>query len=256
IGVDNVDVGAATEHGIVVANVPGFCVEELADHAMALVLAFARQVVTYRDSTRGGAWDTFVTPRPLQRLAGQTLGLIGFGASARAVARRARAFGLRVLAYTPRLTAERAGEHQVEAVSLATLLRESDYVSIHCPLTSETRHLIGWSELQRMKPTAYLINTARGAIVDEEALVRALDEGVIAGAGLDVLVAEPPAPEHPLLHRDNVIVTPHAAFYSEQALLDLQARAARAVADVLDGRMPESIVNREVLGRARARLAP
>jgi len=107
-----------------------------------------------------------------------------------------------------------------------------------------------------MKPTAYLINTARGAIVAEEALVRALDEGVIAGAGLDVLVAEPPAPEHPLLHRDNVIVTPHAAFYSEQALLDLQARAARAVADVLDGRMPESIVNREVLGRARARLAP
>jgi len=253
VGVDNIPVGHATSLGILVTNVPDFCLEEVSDHALALVLACARRVVPFARATRSGTWDLLGQGRGLPRLREQTLGLVGFGNIARAVVPKARGLGLRVLAYTPRL-----GDGPLDGIEatsdLERLLRESDYVSIHAPATPETRGLIGEPELRLMKPTAYLINTSRGALVDEDALARALSEGRLAGAALDVLAEEPPSPDHPLLALDNVVVTPHAAFYSETAIAELQTKAARNVATVLRGEVPETTLNRDVLAQPNCRL--
>ena len=252
VGVDNIPVDHATSLGILVVNVPDFCLEEVSDHAMALMLACARRVVTFSRATAAGVWD-LEAGRGLPRLREQTVGLIGFGNIARVLAPKARGFGMRVLAYTPRLSpGTREG---VELTNdLDYLLAESDYVSLHAPSTDRTRGMIGEPELRRMKPTAYLINTSRGALVDEQALLLALTEGWIAGAALDVLGHEPPPPSHPLLGLDNVIMTPHAAFYSETAIAELEAKAAGNVAAVLSGRVPETVVNRDVLDRPNYRL--
>ena len=248
VGVDNIPVEHATALGIVVSNVPDFCVEEVSDHAMALVLACARRIVTAARMTRAGGWDLDAI-RGLPRLRGQTLGLVGFGNIARSLVVKAQGFGLRVLAYTPRVSPGQGGADGVELTKdLDWLLAESDYVSIHAPSTPDTRGLIGEAQLRRMKPMAFLVNTARGALVDEAALERALREGWIAGAALDVFVDEPPEPSHPLLGLDNVIVTPHMAFYSEAAIVELQVKAAQNVATVLRGEVPASIVNPSVCG--------
>jgi D-3-phosphoglycerate dehydrogenase len=240
IGLDNIPVDHATELGILVTNVPDFCLEEVSDHAMALVLACARRVVMFARETRSGVWN-LASARGLPRLAEQTIGLIGYGNTARAVAPKARGFGLRVLAYTPRAT---PATGEVELTNdLDRVLAESDYVSLHAPAKPETTGLIGARELGLMKPTAYLINTSRGALIDEDALVRALEEGWIGGAALDVLRQEPPTADHPLLALDNVIVTPHAAFYSETAIAELQSKAATNVASVLTGSLPHTVVN-------------
>jgi D-3-phosphoglycerate dehydrogenase len=244
IGLDNIAVDHATRLGILVTNVPGFCVEEVSDHALALLLACARQVVAFARATRTGRWERG-SGLPLRRLRGQTLGLIGFGAIARALAIKAHCLGLHVVAYTPRLVPDALGSLGTATNDLGELLRASDYVSVHVPLTNETRRLIGARELALMKPTAYLINTSRGAVIDEAALFRALTEGEIAGAALDVLAQEPPEPDNPLLALDNVIVTPHAAFSSEEAIATLQRRAAEQVATVLRGDIPEYLVNPE-----------
>ena len=254
VGVDNIPVERATDLGIVVANVPDFCLEEVSDHAMALILACARRVVGFARATRAGRWDLLGVGRGLPRLREQTLGLVGFGNIARALVPKARGFGLHVIAYTPRVE-PRPGEDGVELTNdLDHLLRESDYVSLHAPATAETRGLIGEEQLRLMKPTAYLVNTSRGALVDEQALYLALTDGRIAGAALDVLSREPPSPDDPLLALDNVIVTPHAAFYSETAIRELQAKAAANVATVLRGGVPATVVNREVLERPNLRL--
>lgn len=253
IGLDNIPIAAATELGIVVTNVPDFCLEEVSDHAMALLLALARQIVPQAQASRAGGWQR-ETGRTIPRLRGQTLGLIGYGNIARALVPKAQGFGLHVLAYTPRLAAGRL-ENGVEAVNrLDELLERADYISLHAPLTPESRGLIDEAALRRMKPSAALINTSRGALVDEAALVRALAEGWIAGAGLDVLAQEPPAPDHPLRSLPNVIITPHAAFYSDAAVAELQEKAARNVADVLQGKRPRHIVNPAVLAQANCRL--
>jgi D-3-phosphoglycerate dehydrogenase / 2-oxoglutarate reductase len=248
VGVDNIPVDRATELGIVVTNVPDFCLDEVSDHAMALLLACARRVVGLRESTRSGRWETALA-YGTSRLRGQTLGLVGFGNIARRLAPKARAFGLRVVAYTPRSTPGTDGDVE-RTDDLGRLLAESDYVSLHAPATAETRGLIGESALRAMKPTAYLVNTSRGALVDEEALVRALEEGWIAGAALDVLTVEPGDAGNPLMSLPNVIVTPHVAFYSEQAIEELQLKAASNVASVLSGTMPATIVNPAVLDRS------
>jgi D-3-phosphoglycerate dehydrogenase len=253
VGLDNIPVDRATELGMVVTNVPGFCVEEVADHAMALLLACARRVVSLARETRSGTW-TLEHAGGLPRLRGQTLGLIGFGDIARRLVPRARAFGLEVIAYTPRLSREALPEGVRAAASLQDLLRSSDYVSIHAPSAPETRGLIGEAELRAMKSSAYLINTSRGALVDEEALRFAIESGWIAGAGLDVLSEEPPRPDHPLLRLDAVIVTPHVAFYSEAAIAELERKAAENVADVLSGRVPKTIVNPAVLDSPALRM--
>lgn len=252
VGLDNIPVAHATELGIIVTNVPDFCLEEVSDHAMALLLACARRVVTFSQATKTGVWD-LSAGKGLPRLRGQTLGLIGFGNTARALVPKARGFGMRVLAYTPRITpSTKAGVELTN--NLDRVLAEADYVSLHAPATAETAGLVAERELGLMKPTAYLINTSRGALVDEEALLQALTQGWIAGAALDVLRQEPPAADHPLLRLDNAIVTPHAAFYSEAAIAELQAKAARNVADVLRATIPTTVVNPEVLARPNLRV--
>jgi D-3-phosphoglycerate dehydrogenase / 2-oxoglutarate reductase len=253
VGVDNIPVARATELGILVANVPDFCLAEVSDHAMALLLTCARRIVQFDRSTRAGEWNLDLAPG-LPRLRGQTLGLIGFGNIARAVVPKALGFGLRVLAYTRHPHAERV--QGVDCTDdLDRVLAESDYISLHVPATPETRGLFGERELRAMKPTAFLINTSRGSLLDEPALVRALSSGWIAGAALDVLTSEPPAPDDPLLAHDNAIVTPHAAFYSEAAIEEVQTKAARNVATALRGRPPETTINRAVLGQSNCRLA-
>ena len=250
VGVDNIPVDRATELGVLVTNVPNFCEEEVADHAMALLLAAARRIVRFAAQTAGGGWNIDLAPG-MPRLSEQTLGIVGFGRSARRLASRARGFGMEVLVFTPRLTPADLGEYEADvqiADSLEDLLEGSDYVSLHAPATEETRGMIGEPELRAMKPDAVLINVSRGALVDQVALVRALSDGWIGGAALDVLEQEPPpAAARALLEMENAIVTPHVAFYSESAIQTLRQSAAGNVAAVLSGEVPADVVNRDVL---------
>ena len=248
IGYDNIDIAAATARGVWVANVPGFCVAEVADHTLALLLALSRHILSLDGGLRRGVWG----PRsagPITRLGDQTLGLIGFGPIARAVASRAMAFGLRVQCWTPHTTAERVASFGVELMDVDDVFRESDYVTLHIPAMPETRGMVNRQRLSLMKPTAYLINTGRGSLVDEPALIDALRDGQIAGAGLDVFSVEPLSLGSPLLSLPGVIVTPHAAFYSEESLRDLQVRAAQNVATTLTTGRPLTPVNEVVRAR-------
>jgi D-3-phosphoglycerate dehydrogenase len=231
---------------MLVTNVPDFCLEEVSDHALALLLACARRIVLFARATQSGVWN-LAAGQPIPRLRGQTLGLIGYGGIARALAPKAQALGLRVLAYTPRLASGPLDATTTGMNDLYELLAASDFVSIHVPLTDETRGMLDARALRQMKPTAYLINTSRGAVIDEAALAQALADGQIAGAALDVLAHEPPGPDHPLLRSPNAILTPHAAFYSEAAIADLQRRAAEQAATVLRGELPPNIVNPAVV---------
>jgi D-3-phosphoglycerate dehydrogenase len=255
-GTDRIDVDAATRAGIVVANVPDFCLNEQAEHTMALLLALARRLPWMSAAMRRFDWSARSDPG-VHRVAGRTLGLVGFGAGAKAVAERARGFGLRLLAWarTPDRHRADAGRLGVELVGLDRLFEESDFVSVHLPLTPDTRHLIDASRLGRMKPSAVLVNTARGAVIDEAALVVALREKVIAGAALDVfekidVFALPGTPaRHPLLDLDNVILTPHCAGSSVESTLDSKVRGARNAAAVLAGKWPAAVVNAAVRPR-------
>lgn len=251
IGVDTIDVDAATAAGIIVTNNPTYCVDEVAEHAMALLLACARKAAFYDRLVRGGSWE--VPPgKPIFRLAGATLGLVGFGNIARRVAARAAAFEIRVLFHDPFV--ERVQGVPGTKVTLEELLRSSDLVSLHPPLTPQTRRLIGDEALSRMKPTAYLVNCSRGPVVDTDALVRALEARRIAGCALDTTDPEPLPDSHPLRGRDDVILTPHVAWYSEEAMRGLQAGAPAEVRRVLSGEWPVNVVNRNVKGRNRAGL--
>ena len=252
IGVDTIDLDAATEAGIIVTNNPTYCIDEVAEHAMALILACARKVSVYDRLVRGGQWN--IAPgKPIFRLSGSTLGLVGFGHIGQQVAARAQAFGMRVLFFDPAVAAARRGV-SAEKADLPTLLRQADFVSLHPPLLPQTRKMIDDAALRQMKPTAYLINCARGPIVDTDALVRALDARVIAGCALDTVDPEPLPDPHPLRGRDNVIITPHAAWYSEQAMAALQAGAPGEVRRVLSGEWPINVVNPAVKGKTRAGL--
>jgi D-3-phosphoglycerate dehydrogenase len=250
IGTDNIAVAEATKQGIIVTNVPTYCLDEVSDHAMALLLACARQVCQYDARAHGGNWDV-KGGIPLRRLRGKTLGIIGFGNIGRTLALKARAFGLRVAVADPYVDGEAAAAHGCEWAELEVLLRESDYISIHTPLNQETRGMINETALRMMKPTAFVINTARGAIIDQDALVGALQKGWIAGAAMDVFVPERLPDHHPLLQLPNVIVTPHVAFYSEESVLELEVKAAENVATVLAGRRPPHVVNPSVLSLPR-----
>lgn len=252
IGVDTIDLDAATAAGIIVTNNPTYCIEEVAEQTMALILSSARKIPFYDRMVRSGRWE--VPPgKPIYRLVGRTLGLVGFGNIARQVAVRAAAFGLKVLYCDPFV---KEGQFQVpgKAVDLDTLLRESDFVSLHPPLTPQTRKMIGEDAFKKMKSTAVLVNCARGPIVDTDALVRALDSKKIAGAALDTVDPEPLPDPHPLRGRDNVILNPHVAWYSEQAMAGLQAGAPGEVRRVLTGEWPVNVVNRAVKGKSRAGL--
>lgn len=253
IGLDNIDVAAATQHGIVVTNVPAYCVDEVAEQAMALLLACARKIPRYDTAVKNGTWEQNIGGPQMYRLRGKTLGIIGFGRIAQAVVPKAKAFGLQVNVYSPRTTQETIQKHGAEKVAFDELLATADFITIHAPLTEETQHMFGSAEFRAMKPTAFLINTARGGIVNTEALTAALINGEIAGAGIDVLETEPPEPNEELLTCDNVIITPHTAFISHEALLDLEVTAASCIAQVLTGQRPDSVVNPEVLERSNLR---
>jgi D-3-phosphoglycerate dehydrogenase / 2-oxoglutarate reductase len=252
IGVDTIDLDAATAAGIIVTNNPSYCIEEVAEHTMALVLACARKVALYDRLVRAGRWEV-PGGKPIFRVAGSTLGLVGFGNIARQVARRAAAFGMRILFFDPFIEQSEAGP-EVEKRELMSLLTEADFVSLHAPLSPETQKLIDEKALKVMKASAFLINCARGAIVDTDALVEALDSKAIAGCALDTIEPEPLPDKHPLRGRDNVLITPHAAWYSEQAMAGLQAGAPGEVRRVLIGQWPVNVVNRAVRAHNRAGL--
>jgi D-3-phosphoglycerate dehydrogenase len=245
IGYDNVDVSAATAKGIPVANVLDYCIEEVADHAMALLLSVARRVVRGTKQIESGGWN-FKDLLPVSALKDCTLGLVGFGKIPRAVASRAKCFGLNIQTSDPFIPAELAEEHGVKLVSLEELLASSDFISVHAPLNSDTRGMISKREFALMKPSAVLINTARGPVVDEEALIEALKSGQIAFAALDVMTQEPPAPDNPLRKMDNVILTPHLAWYSEHSARLAGEKAAQDIVRVFKGYFPKYLVNVEV----------
>jgi D-3-phosphoglycerate dehydrogenase len=245
IGVDMVDLEAATDHGILVCNVPDYCVDEVSTHTLAFLLSLNRHLMGHHAHVVGGGWGGPPGGAPA-RLTGQYLGIIGLGNIGRAVATRAQALGLNVLAYDPYLSPERAAALGVSLSSLDQLLRQSDYVSVHCPLTAETRHLIGAQQLALMQPSAYLINMARGPIVDQAALVQALAAGQIQGAAVDVLEQEPPAPDEALLKLPNVLFTPHTASWSAESMVQLRRGTAQNVVRVLAGESPRAVVNPRV----------
>ena len=246
IGVDNVDIAEATKARIVVTKVPDYCIDEVSDHTMALLLAVVRKIPFINAQVHGGTWRMPAVV-PIHRLRGTVLGLVGFGRIPQLVAPKAKAFGIRVIAYDPYVPAQAFADAGVASVDFPTLLATSDYVSIHSPLVPETKNLFGAEAFRQMKRSAYLVNTARGPIVDEDALAAALDAGEIAGAALDVMAQEPPGASSPLFGRDNVIITPHTSFYSEESLVELQTKAAEEVVAVLSGKAPRNPVNPEAL---------
>jgi D-3-phosphoglycerate dehydrogenase len=246
VAVNNIDVAEATRRKIYVTNVVTPQVVDVANHAMALLLACAKKIVMLDADVRKGLWS-FKHAVPIFKLTNRILGLAGFGNIAREVAHRARSFGLQVIAYDPYVPADAFARYGVRGVGFDELLRTADYVSIHLPLTKETRALFDREAFGRMKPTAYLINTARGGVIDEPALVEALENARIAGAGLDVLSTEFPGENHPLYKFPNVVITPHSAYYSVECVEDLQRSAAGEIVRVLKGEPPVSLVNTELL---------
>lgn len=242
IGVDNVDLAAANDARIPVTNVPDYCQEEVATHAVSLLLALARGLDRYDASVENGEWNREVAT-PLHRLSTQTVGVVGYGAIGRAVGRRADALGLDVVASDPFLSPEDLADDPATLLSFEAVLERADYVTVHSPLTPETEGLFDDEAFARMRDAAYLVNVARGPIVDDAALDRALDTGEIRGAGLDVFPTEPPATDHPLRDRPGVITTPHVAWYSEEANEERRRTAAGIVKAALEGGMVRNVQN-------------
>jgi len=237
LGVDNIDLAAAKEMGITVTYVPDYCLQEVSDHAMAMLLALARKIPYSNALVQAGRWEMPAVV-PIYRLEGRVLGLIGFGNIPRRVAPKAQAFGLNVITHDPFVSQEAAKLLGVDNVRFDQLLARSDFISVHAPLTAQTRGLLNAEALAKMKKGVLIVNTARGPLVDEQALVAALDSGQVGGAALDVLATEPPTKDSPLLGRDNVILSPHTGFYSVDALNELQTKCASDVARVLSGEQP------------------
>jgi D-3-phosphoglycerate dehydrogenase len=252
IGYDSADVAAATEQGILVCNAPTYCVDDVADHSVALLLASVRHIARQDRWIREGRWDR-TGARPARRVKGHTLGLIGFGRIARAVAERVSGFGLTVLAHDPFVEGETMAAMGVQKVGLDELLARSDFVSVHCPLTPETHHLLGQREFGLMKDEVFLVNTSRGPIVEEAALAEALGRGQVWGVGLDVFEQEPLPLDSPLRDYDNLIFTPHVGANSEESVADLYRTGCEIAQDVSQGRWPQGVVNPEVGDRARLR---
>ncbi len=251
VGVDSIDLKAATDLGIIVANVPDYCIDEVATQTLTMILALIRRTPFFDQKVKSGQWD-FHLGIPIHRTQGKTLGLIGCGKIGLEVAKRISSFGLRVTAFDPYLKNAPDG---IELKDLDSILRESDFISIHCPLNDSTRHMIGDQEFKKMRKKPFLINTSRGPIIDEKALIEALEAGLVSGAGLDVLEKEPPDSRNPLLKMANVILSPHVGFYSEESISELKRRTAKNVSDVLLGRWPRSVVNSEVRGKIRTFVA-
>jgi D-3-phosphoglycerate dehydrogenase len=251
IGVDMIDLDAATEHGILVCNTATYCLDEVSNHAMGLLLMLNRGLLFDVDTVRSGGWSR-VTGAPPRRLRGQRLGLVGLGNIGKLVARKARGFGLEVVGFDPYLRLGQSAVDGTPLIDLDELLATADFVSVHCPLNGSTRHLLGARELGLMKDQAFLINTSRGAVVDQAALTDALAQGRLGGAGLDVFETEPLPADDPLRKLDNVVLTPHSASTSVESSAECRRVAVEHVITVLRGGVPTDVVNRAVLERAHA----
>jgi D-3-phosphoglycerate dehydrogenase / 2-oxoglutarate reductase len=246
IGVDNIDIKAANQKGIPITNVPDYCVDEVSNHAFALLLALARKIVNLDGTVKKGVWS-YDDHRPIYRLYGKVLGLIGFGKIARDLVKKVKHFGFDILVYDPYVSFEISKEYDVKFVSKKEILKESDFISLHLPLTPKTKCIISKKELKKMKKTAYLINTSRGRLVDEKALSIALEEKWIAGAALDVLSNEKEInSNHPLVKLNNIILTPHMAFYSEESIKDLRIKAVDEVIRALMGDTLHYCINQKI----------
>ena len=246
VGLDNIDIPAATARGIWVTNVPDYGVDEVSTHAASLMLTLLRGIPQLVNNTRQGKWDSAVA-RPIKRFSEQTVGVMGFGRIGRAFATKAKGFGVHVIAYDPLISADAIRAHGAEPVDLDSMFSQSDFISLHLPLTDETKHIINAQSLAKMKPSAYIVNTARGGLIDEAALLAAVRAGQIKGAGLDVLSAEPPPKDNPvlmaLLQEERILITPHFAWYSEEAMIDMRAKGADEVVRILSGQPPRCPVN-------------
>ena len=242
IGLDNIDLPTATRLGIPVTNVPDYCIPEVADHTMGLLLSLSRKIAQFDQEAKQGIYD-LSGAGPMFRLQGRTLGLLGFGRIARAVRERALSFGLPVIAHS---TSNRDYETGCEMVSFEELLSRSDYLSLHAPHTNASHQIINTETLSRMKPGSLLLNTSRGGLVDHSALWQAIQSGQLAGVGLDVFDPEPPDLSQPLYRDVRVIVTPHAAFTSEESLIDLRTRVCQQILQALQGEKPANVVNPEI----------
>lgn len=257
IGYDQIDVTAATEHGICVANTPDYCLEEMSDHAIAFLLACYKKILQVDKAVKQGKWgQPEIRERilqPIRRLQGQTLGLVGFGRIPRTLVHKAQGLGLRVIAYDPYVSKATIEGYYIELVDFDRLLKESDFISVHAALTQENYHIFGLEQFKAMKKTAYFINTARGALVDEDALYTALSQGYIQGAAIDVMEQEPPRQEHPLFKLDNIIITSHVGQFSEEAMAELNVRPMQETLRVLQGEWPIGFVNPQVREKFLAR---
>lgn len=250
IGVDNIDLETATRRRILVANVPDYCVGAVADYTFSLLLTLSRKLMLADQVVKTRGWEVWTSPSSKLKgidLERKVLGLVGVGKIGRAVAARAKGFDMKIIGYDPYLNKEMAKAFCIELCDLETLLKNSDFISIHAPLTADTRGMIGEREMQLMKKTAYIINTARGPIINEMALYNALKSRCIAGAGIDVYEKEPPDFDNPLLELENIVLTPHIAYYTEQAILRLEMSAVDEAVRILQGRLPTNLVNRHGL---------
>lgn len=244
-GYDNVDVEAATRQGILVCNTPTYCVDDVADHALALLMSGVRHIARQDRWIRAGRWDR-TGARPARRMKGCTLGILAFGRIGRALAERVRGFGMTLLTHDPYVNSETVSPYGVQQVSLDELLQRSDFISVHCPLTAETHHLLGSREFDLMKDGVFIVNTSRGPVIDETALIQALRSGKVWGAGLDVLEQEPLPLDSPLREFDNVTFTPHVGANSEDSVADLYRSGCQIAIHVYNGRWPPWVVNPEV----------
>jgi D-3-phosphoglycerate dehydrogenase len=244
-GVDKIDIVSATEKGIMVVNIPDYCISEVSDHTIALILSLVRRIPHFVSLVKKGDWLS--TTLTTYRLKDKTLGIIGFGKIGKEVARKMHSFGLKIIVYDPFINNDIAEKFNGKKVSLEKLLKESDIVTLHCPLTKETKHLINKETLRIMKKNCYLINTSRGGLVDESALYYALRDGWIACAAMDVLENEPPDQSNPLLEMENVIITPHIAWSSPEAIRQLEFSAVEEIIRIIKGDAPNNIVNKQVL---------
>jgi len=245
VGYDKVDVRAANQYGVCVVNVQNYCTEEVSDHALALLMASIRKIVLFDNWVKKRNWN-YNFSKPIYRIKNKNMGIIGFGNISRRLVEKLQPFKMNILVYDPFVHPGLAKDFGVTFTSLDQLVTESDYISIHAPLNKDTRHLIGTKELNLMKDSVFIVNTSRGGLIDEKALIDALRNKKIAGAALDVFDQEPINQDNPLLSMENVILSPHVGWYSEESQIDLQTKAAQGVADVLIGKKPQYLVNPEV----------
>ncbi len=250
IGVDNIDIPTATELGIVVTNVPDYCMDEVTDHAIGMVLALNRRLVPHDAEVKAGGWASVALDQPMHRTRGATLGILGFGRIGRSIAAKAVGFGMKMIAYDPMIESGQTIDG-VDIVTFEDVLKRSHFITVHTPLTPETEGMIGADEFAMMMPGSIIVNCARGGIIDEHALADALTSGHLAGAGLDVVEPAPPPNDHSLLSAPNVIVTPHTAFFSQASTVELERRTAEEAVRVMNGNMPENLINPKVVGNSR-----